>query len=34
MPKGMPARYRAGIDWGTSADAAGIDAFSKKHKKE
>jgi hypothetical protein len=34
MPKGMATRYRAGIDFGTSADAAGIDAFAKKNKKE
>ena len=33
MPKGMPTRYRAGIDWGTTADAASVDSFAKKHKK-
>ena len=33
MPKGAPTRYRAGIDFGTSADVAGLNAFSKKHKK-
>jgi hypothetical protein len=33
MPKGLPTRYRAGIDFGTAADIAGINAFSKKHKK-
>lgn len=33
MPKGMPTRYRAGIDFGTTADAAGIDAFAEKNKK-
>jgi hypothetical protein len=33
MPKGLPTRYRAGIDFGTAADVAGINAFSKKHKK-
>ena len=31
MPKGMPTRYRAGIDFGT--DAPGVDTFAKKHKK-
>ena len=34
MPKGMPTRYRAGIDFGTAADGAGLDAFGKKNKKE
>lgn len=34
MPKGMPTRYRAGIDWGTTADAASVDSFAKKHKKD
>jgi hypothetical protein len=34
MPKGMPTRYRAGIDFGTTADGAGIDAFAQKNKKE
>lgn len=34
MPKGMPTRYRAGIDFGTTADAQGIDAFAQKNKKE
>jgi hypothetical protein len=34
MPKGMPTRYRAGIDFGTTADRAGLDLFAKKHKKE
>jgi hypothetical protein len=33
MPKGMPTRYRAGIDFGLSADAAGIEAFAQKNKK-
>ena len=32
MPKGMPTRYRAGIDFGTTADAAGLDGFAKKNK--
>ena len=34
MPKGMPTRYRAGIDFGTTADAPGVDSFAKKNKKE
>jgi hypothetical protein len=34
MPKGMPTRYRAGIDFGTSADAEGLAGFAKKHKKD
>jgi len=34
MPKGMPTRYRAGIDFGTGADAPGLDGFAKKNKKD
>jgi hypothetical protein len=34
MPKGMPTRYRAGIDWGITPEAPGVDAFSKKNKKD
>ncbi len=34
MPKGMPTRYRAGIDFGNTADAPAVDSFAKKHKKE
>jgi hypothetical protein len=34
MPKGMPTRYRAGIDFGGSADAPGVDTFAKKNKKD
>jgi hypothetical protein len=34
MPKGMPTRYRAGIDWGITPEAPNVDAFSKKHKKD
>jgi hypothetical protein len=33
MPKGQPTRYRAGIDFGGTADAPGIDAFAQKNKK-
>lgn len=34
MPKGMPTRYRAGIDWGVTAEAPGVDAFATKHKRD
>jgi hypothetical protein len=34
MPKGMPTRYRAGVDFGTNADAAALNTFAKKHKKD
>ena len=34
MPKGMPTRYRAGIDFGATADAGSVDTFAKKNKKD
>ena len=34
MPKGMPTRYRAGIDFGTTADVDGVSGFAKKNKKD
>ncbi|HEX4913919.1 MAG TPA: PilZ domain-containing protein [Vicinamibacterales bacterium] len=34
MPKGMPTRYRAGIDFGNNADVDGVTGFAKKHKKD
>jgi hypothetical protein len=34
MPKGMPTRYRAGIDFGGSADVPSVDGFAKKNKKD
>jgi hypothetical protein len=34
MPKGQATRYRAGVDFGTTADAASIDADAKKNKKD
>lgn len=34
MPKGMPTRYRAGIDFGSNADAPGVDGFAQKFKKD
>ena len=34
MPKGMPTRYRAGIDFGTNADVDGVSGFAKKNKKD
>jgi len=33
MPKGLPTRYRAGIDWGLTAEAPAIDGFAEKNKK-
>jgi len=33
MPKGMPTRYRAGIDFGTTADVDALGGFAKKNKK-
>ena len=33
MPKGVATRYRAGIDFGTNADAQSVESFAKKHKK-
>lgn len=33
MPKGQPTRYRAGVDWGMTAEASAIDAFAEKNKK-
>ena len=32
--RGSPTRYRAGVDFGTNADAPGLDGFAKKHKKD
>ncbi len=34
MPKGMPTRYRAGIDFGSTADPGSVDTFAKKNKKD
>ena len=34
MPKGMPTRYRAGIDFGGSADGPSVDGFAKKNKRD
>lgn len=34
MPKGMPTRYRAGIDFGTTADVDGVGTFAQKNKKD
>jgi hypothetical protein len=33
MPKGLATRYRAGIDWGLTADGPAIDGFAEKNKK-
>ena len=32
MPKGLPTRYRAGIDWGVTPDAPKVETFAKKNK--
>lgn len=34
MPKGLPTRYRAGIDFGEVADGTNVDRFAQKHKKD
>ena len=34
MPKGMPTRYRAGIDWGITPEGANVEGFAKKNKKD
>jgi hypothetical protein len=34
MPKGMPTRYRAGIDWGIVPESANVEGFAKKNKKD
>jgi hypothetical protein len=34
MPKGMPTRYRAGIDWGVIPEGPNVESFAQKHKKD
>ena len=34
MPRGLPTRYRAGIDLGAASEGHGVETFAKKHKKE
>ena len=34
MPKGLPTRYRAGIDWGITPEGPNVETFAKKNKKE
>ena len=34
MPKGLPTRYRAGIDFGETADGTNVDRFAQNHKKD
>jgi hypothetical protein len=34
MPKGMPTRYRAGIDWGVTPEGPGVESFANKNKKD
>ncbi|MFA5907271.1 MAG: PilZ domain-containing protein [Vicinamibacterales bacterium] len=33
MPKGLPTRYRAGIDWGLTNEAQSVEGFAQKHRK-
>lgn len=33
MPKGMPTRYRAGIDWGLTQDGPAIEGFADRNRK-
>ena len=33
MPKGLPTRYRAGLDWGMTTEASAIEAFAEKNRK-
>ena len=34
MPKGMPTRYRAGIDWGITSAGPNVETFAQKNKKD
>jgi hypothetical protein len=34
MPKGMPTRYRAGIDWGVTPEGPNVESFAKKNKRD
>jgi len=34
MPKGLPTRYRAGIDWGVTPESPNVEKFAKKNKKD
>ena len=34
MPKGMATRYRAGIDWGITAEGPAIQTFAEKNKRD
>ena len=34
MPKGLATRYRAGIDWGITAEGTAIQTFAEKNRKE
>ncbi len=33
MPKGLPTRYRAGIDWGLTNEAQSVEGFAQKNRK-
>lgn len=34
MPKGLPTRYRAGIDWGPTSEAQSVEGFAQKNRKK
>ena len=34
MPKGLPTRYRAGIDWGVTPESPNVEKFAKKNRKD
>ena len=34
MPRGLPTRYRAGIDWGVTPESPNVEKFAKKNKKD
>ena len=34
MPKGLPTRYRAGINWGVMPESPNVEKFAKKNKKD
>ena len=34
MPAGLPTRYRAGIDWGVTAESDNLDRFAQSYKKK
>jgi hypothetical protein len=34
MPKGLPTRYRAGINWGVTAAGPSVEQFARKNKQD